>query len=115
MPTTRQPLIFAIWPTIEPTEPAAAETTTVSPAFGLPTCEQAEIGGQAGDAIDAEQMRHRLHLRHLGEMLCRHRGIILPAGVAEHDIAGARPGAFDDTTSAMPPPAITVLASTAAR
>jgi len=29
-------LILAIWPTIDPTEPAAAETTTVSPAFGLP-------------------------------------------------------------------------------
>src|SRR5438876_139128 len=34
MPTTWHPLIFAIWPTIEPTEPAAAETTTVSPSFG---------------------------------------------------------------------------------
>ena len=37
MPTTRQPLILAIWPTVWPTAPAAPETTTVSPAFGWPT------------------------------------------------------------------------------
>ena len=36
IPTTRQPLILAIWHTIEPTAPAAAETTTVSPFFGCP-------------------------------------------------------------------------------
>ena len=36
MPTTRQPLILAIWPTTWPTAPAAAETTTVSPATGRP-------------------------------------------------------------------------------
>ena len=34
------PLIFAIWPTMEPTEPAAAETTTVSPGLGWPTCSR---------------------------------------------------------------------------
>jgi len=33
----RAPLDLAICPTIDPTDPAAAETTTVSPAFGLPT------------------------------------------------------------------------------
>ena len=32
MPTTRAPRMRPIWPTIEPTEPAAAETTSVSPA-----------------------------------------------------------------------------------
>ena len=36
MPTTRQPLILAIWPTTEPTGPDAAATTRVSPALGLP-------------------------------------------------------------------------------
>ena len=36
MPTTRQPTIFAIWPAIEPTPPAAPDTTNVSPAFGWP-------------------------------------------------------------------------------
>ena len=36
MPTTRAPLIFAIWAATEPTAPAAAETTTVSPGCGLP-------------------------------------------------------------------------------
>ncbi len=34
MPATRQPRIFASWPTTEPTAPAAADTTTVSPGLG---------------------------------------------------------------------------------
>src|SRR5204863_4794989 len=34
MPTARQPLSLAIWPTTPPTAPEAAETTTVSPALG---------------------------------------------------------------------------------
>src|SRR4029077_16699599 len=37
MPTARQPLILAIWPTTMPVAPAAPETTTVSPALGWPT------------------------------------------------------------------------------
>jgi hypothetical protein len=53
--------------------------------------QQTEIGGEAGDAVDAEQMRHRLHVRHLGEMLGGHRRVILPAGVAEYDIARREP------------------------
>ena len=36
MPTTRAPSIFAICAATEPTAPAAADTTTVSPACGLP-------------------------------------------------------------------------------
>ena len=36
MPTTRAPAILAIWPATEPVAPAAADTTTVSPACGLP-------------------------------------------------------------------------------
>ena len=36
MPTARQPLSLASWPTTEPTAPEAADTTTVSPALGLP-------------------------------------------------------------------------------
>ena len=54
MPTTRQPLIFAIWPTTLPTAPAAPETTTVSPGFGLADVEQAEVGGHARHAERAE-------------------------------------------------------------
>src|SRR5258708_35670709 len=38
MPTARQPCSLASWPTPEPTAPDAAETTTVSPALGLPIC-----------------------------------------------------------------------------
>ena len=37
IPTVRQPVSFAIWPTICPTAPAAPETTTVSPGFGSQT------------------------------------------------------------------------------
>ena len=38
MPTTRQPLIFAIWPddACRP-RPPRPETTTVSPSFSAPT------------------------------------------------------------------------------
>ena len=49
--------------------------------------EQSEIGGEPGDAIDAQKMRHRLDLRHFGQVFCRHRRVSLPASVAEHDIA----------------------------
>jgi len=56
--------------------------------------QQAEIGGEARDAVHAKQMRHRLHLRHLVHMLRRHGGVILPAGVAEHDIAGRKSRRF---------------------
>src|SRR6516162_7640880 len=64
----------------------------------LADLEQAEIGGEACNAIDAEEMRQRLHLRHLGEVLCRYSRIILPAGVAKHDVTGCqarRPGCDD--------------------
>ena len=37
LPTTLHPLILAIWPTIEPTAPAAPSITTVSPSFGKHT------------------------------------------------------------------------------
>jgi hypothetical protein len=36
MPTARAPKIFASCPTVAPTGPLAAATTTVSPAFGRP-------------------------------------------------------------------------------
>ncbi len=38
MPTTRAPRALAICPAVEPTAPAAAETTKVSPGWGLPIC-----------------------------------------------------------------------------
>ena len=37
MPTTRPPMILPICPATDPTAPAAAETTTVSPSFGCAT------------------------------------------------------------------------------
>ena len=42
MPIVWQPAILAIWPTAEPTEPAAVETTTVSPGRGCPTSSSAK-------------------------------------------------------------------------
>jgi hypothetical protein len=36
IPTTRAPSALASWPATEPTAPAAADTTTVSPGCGLP-------------------------------------------------------------------------------
>ena len=42
MPTVRQPAILAIWPTAEPTDPAAVDTTTVSPGRGRPTSSSAK-------------------------------------------------------------------------
>ena len=36
MPTARAPRIFASCPTVAPTGPLAAATTTVSPGFGWP-------------------------------------------------------------------------------
>jgi len=75
------PLIFAIWRRIEADRPAAAETTTVSPAWA---CRHGagRNSGQPGDAIDEEQMRHRFQLRHLVQMLCRHGGVSA-SGVAD--------------------------------
>jgi NADPH-dependent curcumin reductase len=48
MPTTRQPLIFASWPTVWPTAPAAPDTTTVSPGFGSPTSSRPKYAVMPG-------------------------------------------------------------------
>ena len=42
MPTVRQPASLAICPTAEPTDPAAVDTTTVSPGLGSPTSVSAK-------------------------------------------------------------------------
>src|SRR5439155_13896934 len=47
----------------------------------LADIEQSEIGGEPGDTVDAEEMRHRLDLRHLAQMLCRDDSVVLPAGI----------------------------------
>jgi hypothetical protein len=54
MPTTRQFLIFAICPTTEPTAPAAAETTTISPGFGWPVSRSPKYAVIPGHAEHAE-------------------------------------------------------------
>jgi hypothetical protein len=63
MPTTRQPLIFAIWPTSPPTAPAAPETTTVSPALGLPTSSRPKYAVTPGMPERAQIHRQRREAR----------------------------------------------------
>src|SRR4029077_19341310 len=115
MPITVQPLIFAIWPTIDPTEPAAADTTTVSPDCGFPQPSRPKYAVQPATT-------HTLNRCVIGSM----RGTLVAsfAGSAAKSCQpvsantrspAAKPGAFDETTSEMLPPAITVLASTAER
>src|SRR4051794_10358822 len=62
--------------------------------LGFADVEQSEIGGEPGDAIDAQKMRHRLDLWQLAQMFSRPCGVLLPAGVAEHEIAGSQPRRF---------------------
>src|SRR5260370_26513203 len=57
----------------------------------LADVEQAEIGGEASDALDRAQMGHRLQLRHLGERLLRYPGIVLAPGIAQHAVALRKP------------------------
>src|SRR6516225_3247471 len=53
----------------------------------LADIEQPEIGGEPRNSIDAQQMRHWFDLGHLCQMLRRYGGIVLPAGIAEYDVA----------------------------
>ena len=113
MPTVRQPMSLAIWPTAEPTAPAAVETTTVSPGRGCAEVEQSEIGGDAVQAEDAERQRQRqVGLAHLARDVgaVRH-GEVLPAEHAHHAIALGKArvargnhaaGANERITSPMP-------------
>ena len=100
MPTARQPLIFASWPTIEPTAPDAADTTTVSPGFRLADVEQADVRRHPRHAEHADRRRDRRRLRiELPQLLAVRRRVLLPAVVAGDDVAGAKPGLRDSTTS----------------
>ena len=92
MPTTRQPLSLAIWPTSEPTDPGRRRHDHGFAGLRLADIEQAEIGGEPGDPIDAEQMRHRLHVRQLDELLGGKGRIVLPASVGEHEISRLEAG-----------------------
>ena len=67
-PTTRAPLILAIWQTIWPTAPVAAETNTVSPAFVPPaTSSRPKVGGHPRHAAGADEV---VRLQpHLGQLL----------------------------------------------
>ena len=54
--------------------------------------EETEIGRQPGDAVDAQKVGQRLDAGKLGKKLARRRRIVLPAGVAEHEIAHGETG-----------------------
>ena len=56
-------MALAIWPTSEPTAPAAPETKTASPALNSATFEQSGVGGQAGHAERAKERRRRGQVR----------------------------------------------------
>ena len=91
MPTVRQPLILAIWPDDRAHRAGGGGDHHRLAGLRLAALEQAEVGGQAGDAIDAEQVADRLGLAELGQMPGRQRRIVLPAGVGEHQVAGLEP------------------------
>src|SRR6516164_3224645 len=52
----------------------------------LADVEQAEIGGQPGDAVHAEQIGHRLDLRQFAQMPGRYRRVVLPVRIAEQEV-----------------------------
>src|SRR6202008_1099727 len=54
----------------------------------LANVKQPEISGEAGEAVHAQQMRHRFDLRHFGQLPGGYNRVILPAGIAEHEVAG---------------------------
>jgi len=56
MPTTRQPWILPIWPTMLPVAPPAAETTQGFSGLRLAYFEEAEVGGEAVDAKEIEEI-----------------------------------------------------------
>ena len=88
MPTARAPLIFAIWPTAEPTAPDAAATTTVSPGLRLADIEQTRIRRHAGHAEHADRRRDRRDLRiDLRKPLPVGDRVRLPARARQHDVA----------------------------
>jgi hypothetical protein len=76
--------------------------------FGLPDIVQARPGRHAGHAEDAERGLDRrlggIELAKAGRV--RHR-MGLPAEIAHDGVAGAKPGAFEATTSPTAPPAMT--------
>ena len=103
MPTTRHPLIRAIWPATEPVAPAAPDTTTVSPAFGLPTSSSPKYAVMPGDAERAQRELERARRAAAWSAARRRRPadrVVLPA---EHAHArrspSAKRGLRDFTTS----------------
>ena len=82
IPITRAPCIFAIWPAIEPTPLAAADTRNVSPGCGHATRKHADVGGDADVAERAEHVGEldRLgHHRDRRERVRLHDAVLLPA------------------------------------
>ncbi len=108
MPTARQPLILASWPTVWPTAPAAPETTTVSPGFGPHTSSSPKYAVMPGMPST---------FSHCGIEPSR-RSIFCSARAGRQAYAcaptrpptmspAARPGSAEASTRPMPPARIT--------
>ena len=89
IPTTRAPSALASWPATEPTAPAAAETTTVSPGFGFADLADPDPGGQPGHPERAHVGARRDTLGDVDRQQ-RHRvggdHVLLPADETLHDL-----------------------------
>ena len=57
--------------------------------LGLADVEQADVGGERGHAEPAQRQRRLRHLAEREQILTVRQRVVLPAGVAEHQIAGA--------------------------
>ena len=84
MPTARQLLMRAIWPTHDPTAPAAVRHDDSLARLWLADLEQAEVGRQAVHAEHAQRGRQRQIA--IGDRTHHHLridgGVVLPAELA---------------------------------
>ncbi len=81
-------MALAIWPTSDPTAPAAPETKTTSPALKSATLSRPAVGGESGHAQRAEEGGRR------GQVGARRRrcgglqhGVFTPAQGVDDDVA----------------------------
>ena len=89
IPTVRHPVIFAICPTADPTDPAAVETTTVSPAAAWPISSRPKYAVMPlSPSTPSESDNGRSALSDLADHRAGvHGRVILPAEHAHHAVA----------------------------
>ena len=88
IPMTRQPLIFAICPTIEPVAAAGAGYDDGFALFRTADVQEAEIGGDPDHSEHAHRELDRRARRQLSQRGGLQRRIVLPTEETEHDFAG---------------------------